>query len=254
MRLPLLPTLFTLVSIVILCGLGFWQLERLEWKTRLITDMQQQLTQPPFDLDASSEARPDLNYRQVKLTGRFIDFGELHLLSRVHDGQVGIHAVEFFRQENGDIWLVNRGWVAPEAIRQLPYRGACDYSASLPCRAQGDPVTLTAIARQPRVPDRFTPPNNPSENQWYFYEPEAMFRTAEVASLPLMQELLASARHDYVLEATADQSVGPYKAGVTRLDIPNNHLVYALTWFALAFTLAGVYGFFLRSLYRRQLS
>ena len=37
------------------------------------------------------------------------------------------------------------------------------------------------------------------------------------------------------------------RGGVTRLDLPNRHLEYALTWYGLALTLIGVYGAFAAS-------
>ena len=35
-RPPLLPTILTLVSVIILCWLGNWQLQRLHWKQGLL--------------------------------------------------------------------------------------------------------------------------------------------------------------------------------------------------------------------------
>jgi len=44
------------------------------------------------------------------------------------------------------------------------------------------------------------------------------------------------------------------EGGQTRLDIPNNHLQYALTWFLLAAGLLIVYAVYLHSLYRGRKS
>jgi surfeit locus 1 family protein len=41
------------------------------------------------------------------------------------------------------------------------------------------------------------------------------------------------------------------EGGQTRLDIPNNHLQYAITWFLLAAALLVIYGVYVRSLRRR---
>lgn len=46
-RLPLWPTLFTLVAVAFMIGAGFWQLERREWKHRLIAQLEAAPTLPP---------------------------------------------------------------------------------------------------------------------------------------------------------------------------------------------------------------
>ena len=42
------------------------------------------------------------------------------------------------------------------------------------------------------------------------------------------------------------------QGGQTRLELPNNHLQYAITWFGLAAALVVIYAFYVRSLYRRE--
>jgi surfeit locus 1 family protein len=41
------------------------------------------------------------------------------------------------------------------------------------------------------------------------------------------------------------------EGGQTRLDIPNNHLQYAITWFLLAVALLVIYGLYLRAMRRK---
>jgi surfeit locus 1 family protein len=46
-----------------------------------------------------------------------------------------------------------------------------------------------------------------------------------------------------LLEAERGETPGGWpEGGQTRLDLPNNHLQYAITWFLLAAALLGVYG------------
>ena len=53
---------------------------------------------------------------------------------------------------------------------------------------------------------------------------------------------------DFFLDADATPVPGGLPVGgVTRIEFPNNHLGYAITWFGLALALLGVGGFFLRS-------
>ena len=83
-----------------------------------------------------------------------------------------------------------------------------------------------------------TPPNQPGQGLWYWRDIGAM-----AASLGAPDP----APTFLMLERPAPQGIGPVPAAVP-VDIPNNHLGYALTWFGLAATLLGVY---LASVWRR---
>ena len=48
----------------------------------------------------------------------------------------------------------------------------------------------------------------------------------------------------FLADASAGEGVGLPIAGTTRIDFPNNHLQYAITWYGLALALAGVGGYF----------
>ena len=48
-------------------------------------------------------------------------------------------------------------------------------------------------------------------------------------------------------DARPEPPGGLPRGGVTRLDLPNRHLEYALTWYGLALTLIGVYAAFAAS-------
>jgi surfeit locus 1 family protein len=60
----------------------------------------------------------------------------------------------------------------------------------------------------------------------------------------------------FFLEAEKGEAPGVWpEGGQTRLDLPNNHLQYAITWFLLAAALLGVYGAYVwkaRAAGRRQ--
>src|SRR5690606_30657440 len=70
-----LPGLCTLVALAILLGLGFWQLDRLEWKETLIAGVEARTKGPAVPLPPESEwpkhnAEND-EYRRVTAAGRF---------------------------------------------------------------------------------------------------------------------------------------------------------------------------------------
>lgn len=213
-------------AVLVLVGLGAWQLQRLQWKTELLATIQQQMAAPPLDLAAIDLGRLDeLAWRRVTLTGAFDHDKEMILLARTRNKQAGAHVITPFRADDGRWLLVNRGWV-PRAYED-PAR-----------RAQGQiagTVSLDGVTRVPPQPGGFTPDNVPG--QWYWIDIPAMAAAAGVALLP------------FIVEAGSNQNPGGLPiGGQTRVDIPNDHLGYAFTWFSLAAILIVIAALF----YRRE--
>jgi len=84
-------------------------------------------------------------------------------------------------------------------------------------------VTVEGVLRLPRTPGLFAPANRPERGEWYWVDVAAMARAAGVTALPILIEA-----------GDAGNPGGLPIGGQTRVDIPNNHLQYALTWYSLA--------------------
>ncbi len=76
---------------------------------------------------------------------------------------------------------------------------------------------------------RFLRSNDPAQDRWY---------SRDVAAIAATRALTGVAPYFIDAEAGTDPEAWP-RGGLTVLDFPNNHLVYALTWFSLALMLAG---------------
>ncbi len=222
------PSLFALGGILVLLGLGSWQIERLFWKERLIAERHAAVTAPPMALPATLEAADGLDYHRVSAIGRFLPDRELFLGATDADGHLGYQIIEPLRLSSGDVLLVDRGFVPED--KKLP--------AS---RSAGEPkgeVTITGLLRLPprAKPHWFLPANNAERNYWFWVDIPAM---------------AAAAGLDRVLPFYVDADDTPNPGGLplggqTRLDLPNNHLQYAITWYALALALAIIAFIFLR--------
>lgn len=179
------------LAFLTLCGLGVWQLQRLEWKEQLLARIAAAQTMPPLDLGLGKNPQP---FRRVTVTGTFDHEHELYFPAKVKAGKVGKWVITpLVTPEH--TYIVNRGWT--ETTLPQP-EGA---------------VTITGLARMPEPPHWLQPPNDLVRNQWYGFD------------LPAMGT------------ATGHENVAPFYilAGDNLLpEIPNNHLQYALTWFALA--------------------
>ena len=217
-------TLCALVAIAILIGLGAWQLQRLSWKQALIEQRAAQLEQPAVALPDSVETPEDWELRRVRLSGRFLD-REFHLGGRSRRGEAGFHIVAPLLLDDGRSILVDRGWV-PAAARDPARR-----PESRP--AEG-PLSFEAVLRSGGWKGRalFRPDNAPQENYWIWLD------------LPLMTELAGLERPLTTLYAAAlpsgDAGALPI-AEAPNVAVRNDHLQYALTWFALAIALAVIY-------------
>lgn len=205
-----------------LIALGVWQIERRSWKLALIDQVEARIHAPPGPMPSSS-SWPTINaaddaYRHVRVTGLLLHERET-LVKAVTDRGSGFWVVTPLQTEAGPIVLVNRGFVPPE--RRDPAT-----------RREGQTpgtVTVTGLLRITEPKGGFLRNNDPEANRWY---------SRDVAAIAAAHGLHHAA--PFFIDADADTSRGLYPiGGLTVVRFPNNHLIYALTWFAMAFMLAG---------------
>jgi surfeit locus 1 family protein len=229
------PTLAALAGLAVLIGLGSWQMERKSWKEGLIAKIAARVHADPIPLPAEpgADGKEDLEYLHVSARGRFHHDKERYLYAPAQAG-LGWHVYTPLELEPQRIVWVNRGWV-PDA-RKAP--------ATRPEGQIAGEVEVHGLIRLQMRPGWFAPHNDPAHNLWYWPDLAAMTASAfpggpqKAAGSPQGPVRLALA-----LEADArpEPPGGLPRGGVTRLELPNRHLEYAVTWYGLAATLAGVY-------------
>jgi len=92
---------------------------------------------------------------------------------------------------------------------------------------------VTGLLRVPpdKKPSFFLPDNRPDLNLWFWVDLPAMARADGIGEPA-----------PFYIDADKTPNPGGWpKGGVTRLDLPNDHLQYAITWFALAIALVVIY-------------
>lgn len=230
LRALLWPAVFTLASLPLLIGLGVWQLERLAWKEGLIAAINEGLGQPPAPLEQPADAWKELagkEYRPVSVTGRF-RHGDERLLFAT-DGEMGWHVYTPLETEGGNLVFVNRGFV-PDRLKDPASRAAGQIDGQM---------TVQGLVRKPGVAGWFDAEADTAHNRYYWRDLAGM--TASLSSEQDRARVLPL----FVDAAAEPANPGGWpKGGVTRLDIPNRHLEYALTWFGLAATLVAVFAAF----------
>jgi len=233
---PLLwPTIMTSLALIVLLALGFWQLERREWKDALIARIVERATRPPTALPpAGMWAGLDLDtleYAPVTFAGAFDHENERHWYT-TRDGQPGFHVLTPLELVTGGRVLVDRGFI-PVANKDLRERLE---------RNPSGPRQLTGRIRRSVERAGLDASDDLEANIWFVRNVPAM-----TGSMPAIQGLWAPFFVDLARSTAspADQRLDPQGAwdaqAPLQIDMPNNHLSYALTWFGLAITLIGVY-------------
>ncbi|MBX3575998.1 MAG: SURF1 family protein [Rhizobiaceae bacterium] len=227
-RFPWAALLAGLVALAVLLALGTWQVRRLAWKEALVARIETRLASAPVSLAEAERMfalSGEVDYLPVRLAGRFDHAHEAHFLA-TWKGEAGFFVYTPLILD-GRAVLVNRGFV--------PY--ARKDAASRPEGQVGGVVTVQGLARDPLPgkPSWVVPDNDPARNVFYWKDMQAM---AAAAGYPD-----AAGRVPFFVDAgDAPNPGGLPVGGVTLVDLPNNHLQYAVTWFGLAAALVGVMG------------
>ena len=233
----LLPSVAAAVALAILLSLGSWQLKRKAWKEGIVAKIAERVTAKPVpfeQLSPATLASADVEYLHVSVTGRLHHDKEHYLYA---PGQSGLawQVLTPLEWKPGEIVWLNRGLV-PDARRAPQTRPQGQVTGT---------ITITGLLRRPQA-GSFTPANDLARNIWYFADPaeltRASFTATSVNTAPVVIEA----------DASATPPGGLPTAGVTKLQIPNRHLEYAVTWFGLAATLIGVFVFFARARLRSR--
>lgn len=221
---PWLLSLLALVLLVVLVGLGTWQVQRLAWKEGLIRAAEAAEQAPVLPL-SQALALPDPEFRKVLITCPGLARAPYAELRSIEAGQTGVRLVSLCREASGQSLLVDRGFLA-EGLSARPQIKAEDTM----------PVVLTAVLRRVPAPSSMTPP----PEGLHFYGRD----------LPAMAKALGAMAGVLPYGVYATSNINPEVQGVVSSAPPvafsNNHLGYALTWFGLAIALIVFYAVLLR--------
>jgi surfeit locus 1 family protein len=222
-RPALVPTLFTLVAVVVCAGLGVWQLERLQWKGHLIAEREAALTAPPVASPRTGAEAAVMQYRRVTAEGEFLHDREILRVAAGPAGGSRYDVLTPLRQADGRVVFVDRGLI-PVDLQDRAKRAAGEPAG---------PVRVTGILRLPprEKPSWFLPDNQPERNLWFWIDLPAMAAAARVSQV---------APFYIIADATPNPGGWPKGRDVAE-PLPNNHLQYAITWFALAIAALVIY-------------
>lgn len=210
---------FLLALVAIFIALGTWQVQRLSWKLDLIARVDARIHADPVPAPSGTVDPVKHEYRRVVATGLF-DHGKSVLVQAVTDRGAGFWVMTPLRQADGSAILVNRGFV-PTDKRSPDARVASELAAG--------PVSVTGLLRLTEPGGGFLRSNDPPNDRWFSRDVEAIAAAKGLADV-----------ETYFIDADATPNPGGLPVGgLTVVTFRNSHLVYALTWYALAAMSAG---------------
>ncbi|WP_299784872.1 SURF1 family protein [uncultured Marivita sp.] len=200
-----LPLLTGLIGTAILVWLGTWQMQRLEWKRGILTEIESRIGGDPAPLPATGDPATD-RYQPVRLNGT-VEPDELYVLVSQKRVGAGYRVISPFVTEDGRRILLDRGFI-PVADRDN--------------ERDGGPAEVAGNLHWPDDRTSATPDNDIAGNTWFARD------VAPMAEALNTEPLLVIARNI----SPPDPNVTPLPVDTS--GIPNDHLQYAITWYSLA--------------------
>ena len=218
MKRVFLFQLFVVFFITIFCVLGTWQLYRLQWKLELISEI-------TFGLDSSPIEYSNVikkNYQRVKAKGKFDFDKQIYLYSLNDNGKPGYDVVTPFRTNKNENVLINRGWINKELKNNPSINSKVDSEQK-----------IVGLLRKIYKPNIFKPENDLKNNIWFSI------------NLEDFKEATGEQFNEFVIFLEDNQVKAPLPKKIS-IDVPNNHLKYAITWYAISISIIFYYLYFRR--------
>lgn len=216
MRRLLWPGVMTLVMLVVLIGLGTWQVARMQWKDQILAEVARAEASPPNPLTANPKP-----FARVKVTGRLRPtptalFGaEVRTLPR--GPEMGARLIAILDRADLPPILIDRGWVPTKRDRPID-------------QPEAD-VTIDGFVHPGDTASMFSATDDIAGRRFYTLDPKVI-----AAALGLARA------EPFVIVALGPAPAAGWPDPAKHLPRPpNNHLIYALTWYGFAITLVVIF-------------
>tara|TARA_B100001063_G_C16564680_1_gene452790 strand:- start:71 stop:727 length:657 start_codon:yes stop_codon:yes gene_type:complete len=209
-------TIFVIFFITLFCSLGTWQLYRLQWKQALISEIKQGLDSTPVEYSKLISQ----NYQRVALKGKYFFKDQIYLYSLNEKGQPGFDVITPFETLSGENVLINRGWIKKELKNTKEIN------------LVKNNLVLGFLKKNIKK-NIFKPDNSIEENIWFSINIEDLKKST------------GKDFNDFIvyLENIDVKIPAPKKISV---DVPNNHLKYAITWYSISISILFYFLYFRR--------
>lgn len=215
------PMLFGLVGASILIWLGTWQVQRLNWKQEVLTEINAKIGATPVALPDQPDAVTD-QYLPVTVSG-VLGEGVLVLASTRDDGP-GYRIIRSLNTDGGRRVLVDLGFRRIAEQRDMEPAGV---------------FSATGNLHWPDEVDRWTPAPELETGLWF------------ARDVPNLAGALGTEETLVVVRKADPQFAGIRPMPVSSTGIPNKHFEYAVTWYLFAVVWLGMTGLLLWRIRRK---
>tara|TARA_A100001011_G_scaffold357409_1_gene402251 strand:+ start:4840 stop:5538 length:699 start_codon:yes stop_codon:yes gene_type:complete len=210
--------LFVILFISIFCALGTWQLYRLQWKLEIINQITVGLNSNPVEYSNLMKK----NYQRVNTKGKYIFDEQIYLYSLNDSGKPGYDVITPFRTHKNENLLVNRGWISKE------FKGNPGINSK-----KNEEQKIVGLLRKVYKPNMFKPANDIENNVWFSI------------NLKDLNNFTGKKFNEFIIFLEDSETKVPLPKKIS-IDVPNNHLKYAITWYAISISIIFYYLYFRR--------
>jgi surfeit locus 1 family protein len=233
---------FTLLMVALFVGLGLWQLQRRVEKHALIAALTERLAASPGPLPSPSQwstltpAKDE--FRRVSFAATFEPRPDAMVYSSgsaVRDDIAGPGTWAFLpaRLSGGETVVINAGFV------QNTMQDRAQQDRAVTRLVTSAPVTLTGYIRFPEAAGMLTPPENLAKRLWFTRDHRAIAQALGWGDGKAVAPF-------YIDLETPVPASGTPKPGPLQVHLKDDHLQYAITWFALAAAVVIAFGVWMR--------
>ena len=214
-----MTTLAAAAVLALLLSLGRWQLNRAGEKEARQALYDARLGDAPVVLTGAVGSAEPLLYRRVRAAGEWIAARQIFIDNQIVGGRAGFNVITPLRLEGRqEAVLVNRGWLA---------RGP-EFPRAPPVAVPAGRVEVMGLATRPPARYRELSAETVAGDVWQNLSIERYAAQSGLALLPVV--ILAESPGQGLVAVTEKPDAGVAK-----------HYEYALTWFALAATVAALW-------------
>ena len=159
------------------------------------------------------------NYQRVISDGSYNFKDQIFLYSLNEKGKPGFDVITPFETLGKEIVLVNRGWI-PKKFKELPKINSI----------QGN-TKITGLLRKIYKANMFKPDNDINNNIWFS------------VNLDDLEKFTGKKFGNFIIYLEDQEMKVPLPRKIT-VDVPNNHLKYAITWYSIAISILLYYLYF----------
>ena len=207
MKHKLLFNFFVFFIITLFCALGTWQLVRLQYKNNLINEIGEGLKSAAINYSNKIQK----NYQRVIAEGEYDFEKQIYLYSLNENGEPGFDVITPFKTLDLENILINRGWIK-----------ANQKNESIINKVEGKKIQGLMFKNVKK--NIFKPDNEIEKNIWFSI------------NLEDINKFTGKKFNEYIFYLE-DEKISTPKPKKITINLPNNHLKYAITWYSISISI-----------------